>query len=596
MRSLQIIIIFIFAYLVAVGANWNGVITPTWHLVNLGLITLMVIIWLLQRNRANWQWHRTPFDFPFMLWAVAFIIAFIANPDVSRRSLIGLWYMMLYIGLWYVLQDAFANGFKPQILINALIISGIMILLFGVINIVVLWGTKPVSLLGNTNAFAAYLLAIIPFSLLQMLHARYRFERIFMAGYALLASLFLIMTFSRGGWLGFAAQIITFTLLMLLHNNMLSFKAMRAWFSQQSSLIRRSILLALTVVVVGFMSGGLWIVQSLSIAGRSFFLRAYLWESALGQFLEKPLTGQGLFAYGYDLGLCACMPIRNPQSHAHSLPFQVAAELGLPGLIAMVVTIWIVVRVIRQNWHDMSPKNRPILVAAIAVLVGYGVHQLVDTPIMMPVLALLGWLTLNIAMTRPQPILMQVQWRKRGHPLGMITLFVGLILSGAWSTSLHLNYRQILQEANDTQDYQLGAEKLEQVIQADPNLAIYTMQQAYLYGLTAVEGNDEAARLSIEAYNRFLQVEPYHAVSWANKAALHWQLGQPDEAIAAIEQALRYAENYPLFQRNQQIYLGESFDEAAYEWEDYVTAPNFMWFQYLRDGFPMPFLPQVNAG
>jgi len=594
------ILIFIFAYLLGIGATWNGVLNPGWHTLTLAVLVCLLPGWVLLRGRSGWQWHQTPLDIPFLVWGAAFLLAWIANPEMGRRIIIGGWYMLLYIGIWYALQDLFANRFNKDIFIDALLFSGVLALAFGLINIAVVWDTtgeiaRPVSLLGNTNAFAAYLIGIIPFALYRFTTARHALARWLMGGYALLASLLLIMTFSRGGWLGFGAAVVTFSGLMLHRADMLSPAKLRQWFSAQNSRIKAGISAVLLLLIAAAVFGTGWIINSLSVSGRDLSLRTYLWDSAINQFLEKPLTGQGLFTFGYDLGLCQCMPPRNPQSHAHSLPLQIAAELGVVGIAAFVISVGVLLVMMRRNWNQTSKRQQPQLAAAIAVVAGFSVHQLVDTPIMMPLIALVGWLAVNLALAAVEPQPLRSTWRRRGHPLGMAGLWLLLLVSGAWSSHLHQRYFSILQSAAQTQNYIESAEALTPIIEADPQQAPYIMGQAYLYGLAAASGDDDAAAQAITAYNRLLELEPYHAVSWANKAALHWQLNQTDAAIAAIEQAIFYAPEYDLFQRNAQIYTGNAFDEADYEWRSYTFAPNMTRFQYLRDSSTQPFLPQVGA-
>jgi tetratricopeptide (TPR) repeat protein len=67
------------------------------------------------------------------------------------------------------------------------------------------------------------------------------------------------------------------------------------------------------------------------------------------------------------------------------------------------------------------------------------------------------------------------------------------------------------------------------------------MQQAFLYGMAASGGDADAAQKAIAAYRRFLEMEPYHAASWANLGALYWQLDQEAEAIAAMKRAVELA-------------------------------------------------------
>ncbi|MFW5772945.1 MAG: hypothetical protein ACOCZH_06425, partial [Phototrophicaceae bacterium] len=96
-------------YLSVMGATWNGVLMPPLKWLNLALIAGLALLWLLARRRGHWTWHRNPLDGPLLLWALAFGVALLANPESWRRMVMGLWYVSLYVGVWFVLADALAN-------------------------------------------------------------------------------------------------------------------------------------------------------------------------------------------------------------------------------------------------------------------------------------------------------------------------------------------------------------------------------------------------------------------------------------------------------------------------------------------------------
>ena len=126
----------LFSYAIAIGATFNGIFNPEFSPITLGMIALMLGVWLFIRWRQGWKWHRTPLDEVFFLWALAFGLSLLANTDATRRIAIGLWYVSLYIGVWYILQDGLANNaFSRHTLIDALLISGFVIIFFGYLQL-----------------------------------------------------------------------------------------------------------------------------------------------------------------------------------------------------------------------------------------------------------------------------------------------------------------------------------------------------------------------------------------------------------------------------------------------------------------------------
>ena len=158
-----------FAYLFPFGGTFNGVVLPQIKWVTLVLMTIIVALWLVTRWRQKWIWYRTSLDNVLILWAMAFGLSLLANSEVWRRILIGLWFVGVYLGVWYIVQDALANGaLKRGLLVDAFLFAGLLVLIFGYIQL----GSssfdlaqfrlpRPGSTIGNPNSLGAYLIVLI---------------------------------------------------------------------------------------------------------------------------------------------------------------------------------------------------------------------------------------------------------------------------------------------------------------------------------------------------------------------------------------------------------------------------------------------------
>ena len=116
--------------------------------------------------------------------------------------------MGVYIGAWYLLQDIFANrGLRREWLVDALLIAGVPVVFVGYAQVeVALTGglplPRPVGTLGNANALAAFLVMLIPFALGAFAAAKSPGARTARAFYGVMALALLMLSFSRGGWIG----------------------------------------------------------------------------------------------------------------------------------------------------------------------------------------------------------------------------------------------------------------------------------------------------------------------------------------------------------------------------------------------------------
>ena len=593
------LLIGVFIYFATLGATFNGVLLPSLGSLSLAIMTTLFVLWLVIRWRKGWQWHRIPLGRVLLLGAGAIALSILANPETTRRSLIGVWFLLVYGGVWVILHDSLANGaLKRSAIVDALLVTGLIIILIGYLQLVNGLATtgalvRPVSLIGNVNALAAFLLVIIPLSLVRVIVARIRVVRMALGMYTLAAIGLLMLTFSRGGWAGLVVAILCVALLVLRELEMLSRDAFRQWWQGQSTTKQWVYRVLGLVIILGVLAGSLWIVHSFSIQGRTLSLRTHLWESAIEQFAEKPLTGQGLYTFGRDFALGTSMPPMQPHSHAHSIPLNVAAELGILGLIVLGIAVVVTLRIFRKSWQ-LANAEKPVLIGAVSALLGFGVHHLVDTPAMMPLVALMGLLVWILVCASLEQNAMTQTTRKTMLTVGVVVLAVLVLVSGFWSNGVYTQYIEALQYAFETDDYAGGAERLQSVVEADPSLAVYSMQAGYLWAFAAEEGDTQATQNAIAAYEHFLALEPLHAVSWANKAALHWQLDEPQAAIDAIERALDIAPDYTFFEERLALYQGEAQPDDAVP--DYLFGPNVGRFQFLREVPQDDFIPQVGWG
>lgn len=586
-------------YLTSIGATFNGILAfPQIQPFTLLIFAISVISWLGWHRRRGW--YRTPLDAVLVLWLVVVGISIAANPATARRSLEAVWYLGLYAAVWYLLMDLMAQGFLRRYLSEAFVFSSLLIVLVGLLQTGTMMTTntdnRPVSLIGNPNALGAYLVVLLPFIIVPALTIKNRLGQWVLGGYALATVVLLIATNSRGAWLGFGASLAMLMFLLLAHHDLLSWQRLKNFWQAQSRWRKIAMIASVGLLIAISSVGILVILQSFSAGGRSAALRTYLWEAALHLFTEKPLTGQGLFTYGYHLARFDSIPPGQPHSHAHNLPLTILAELGLPGLVALLISMAIGLWSWWHIWRTLPPSDRPTWLAGAAAVMGFAVHHLFDTPAMMPVIALLGLLALAITLAPAKPVKIMAHWRQIGHPVGLCLLWGALIIVGLWQVTLYSRYYTVLQTAISEETFADSAAALQPLIDADPLQPAYHLQQGYLYGLAASTGDTNAISQAIAAYAHYLELEPYQATAWSNLAALYWQANDAPNARHAIQQARQLAPDWDVFVRQQQRYTTGITDmpPLAPDSLESVWGANMARFQYLRDVLATQFLPQVG--
>src|SRR5258708_7176355 len=219
------------------GGTGEGLLTPQYRNATLAFLAVGAIWWLVMRWKGKWTWHRDPLTAAFALWAFAIGCSLVANLDLWRRIVIGIWFTLLYFGLSSLLHDSITNKrLKRETLIDSMLLSSIPVFIIGYAQLWY-WFTNWLQLanignvtpfdiprlsstLVNPNVLAAFLVSLIPLALMRLMTAN-RLGRILLALYFVLALFLLIITDSRGGWIALAAGLGAFAGLLLAHHQML---------------------------------------------------------------------------------------------------------------------------------------------------------------------------------------------------------------------------------------------------------------------------------------------------------------------------------------------------------------------------------------
>lgn len=599
---IRALVVLLAAYLFSLGATWNGILIPDLRGISLWALLLVTGTWLLIRTLRGWRWHNTPVDLMLPLWFGVFGLSLLANDEAWRRIVIGVWFAGLYALVWVLLLDLLARRVVDRdMLADGLLFAGVIVIGFGYLqlrslsfDLAALELPRPGSVIGNPNALAGFLVVLFPLAISRFIYIKNRIARWVLAIYALAALLLLFLTFSRGGWLGGGVALVTLLVLALHHAGMLSRSALAGWWRGLSQGQRRVVAgVALMAFVLLLVMVGL-LVASLDASGRSVNLRTRIWSEAAQIFAEKPLTGHGLFSFGQELHRYQSMPTLQPHSHAHNIVLNIAAELGLTGLAVLAVTLLLLLRAMRENLRVVNEGNRASVYGGIAACAGFGVHHLLDTPAMMPAIALAGLVVLAIAAAPLEPQPLMLRWRRTGHPIAVIVLALVLFPVGLYATSLYRDYVNALDYVNDD-DFRAAAEAMDDVVIDDPHNAIIRQQQGYLWAVVAILEDDAAARnRAINAYSRFTKLEPDNAIGWANLAALAWDAGNHDAGFAAMQRAVELAPRDDQLAEIASI-SGPLMETSPESIEvDYVFGTNIGHFQFLRYVLPRQFVPQVG--
>ncbi len=205
---------------------------------------------------------------------------------------------------------------------------------------------------------AAYLIVLVPVAYALARISRQRVMRI--AAWVVLAIALpaLAMTYSRAGWMGFAAA------------------AAFLLAAQTRAMRQRATAVA---IVVGCAVLAVLLLFNVHHNPSEDYTRISIWQAALQIIDRFPLTGVGPFDFS-RLYAIVRVPDGEPSAyHAHSIYLTIVAEMGLIGISAFAWVCWRFALEIRARVASAQPDAALLAMALTAGLVGVAVQGLIDT-------------------------------------------------------------------------------------------------------------------------------------------------------------------------------------------------------------------------
>ena len=222
-----------------------------------------------------------------------------------------------------------------------------------------------------------------------------RVRRIALTTLVLIGLFDLIGSGSRGAQLGFAVASVAGAVLLVIDHQ-------RRRGSVMSGNLARARPWMVVVAAAGLVATGLLagprLVGRFAETGAEH--RLVFWRESLGAFADSPIagTGPGTWAFAHWAYRAPDQPL-DVVAHAHNVVIQLAAEMGMIGLIGAAVVLIGLIGLLRRAWFAM-PRSEVIAVSAgLAGLVAQSmVDNFSDLPLYVGGVAfLVAWLEGGVA-------------------------------------------------------------------------------------------------------------------------------------------------------------------------------------------------------
>lgn len=333
----------------------------------------------------------TPFDAGIALLVLLSAASILASPDRDFSFYNYYNLMGRYILLYYLVVNNMRSSSQVKRLIWSMLTSAVVVSLYGFYQY--FFGStlsalewvdgeqfpdlkmRVFSTLENPNLLAGFLVTMMAIASGMGYKAQ---ENKYKIVYSVLVILFggcLLLTYSRGAWLSVLAIVAMYGMLCN----------------------RKVFWLLLLLPVIAFFAHDALLERLMSIMNptdTSSTLRLALWESTIAMIANKPFLGIGWGAYwmvypDYDFF------INNPNTkifHAHNMYLNIAAEIGIPGLITFLTIMCGHLRLALSSVRESFRWSSGIMLGIVGAIFGLIVNGFTDYVMFNIQLSMLFWL------------------------------------------------------------------------------------------------------------------------------------------------------------------------------------------------------------
>lgn len=253
--------------------------------------------------------------------------------------------------------------------------------------------TRVYSFLGNPNLLSSYLIPAVAYSLMAIFVWRGKLPKALAAVMAIVNTLSLVFTFSRGGWIGLVLSLIVMGLLVGFWLNLYRKK----W-----------VLPAVLGGMVGFILLSVLFVPPVRSRVMSMFIgrgdssnnfRLNVWTSVIEMIKARPILGIGPGNDAFNKIYPLYSRSRFTALSAYSIPLEICVETGLIGFSCFLwfLSVTFTQGIVQlRRLRDRLNTDGFWLIGAVGSMVGLLGQGLVDTVWYRPQVNMLWWLAVAI--------------------------------------------------------------------------------------------------------------------------------------------------------------------------------------------------------
>jgi O-antigen ligase/tetratricopeptide (TPR) repeat protein len=525
------------------GTKFNLIDLTALSKTGILLAACWITLLILGRSR------QTPVDGPLLAVILVLLLTSFTGV-VPRQALVEVGYLLIAALLFYCIVGLIHLDWNPRILSKAILIIGGVFMVLAWLEFlawVLAWFKLDTGVLippfpyrlPAPNFICAIMNSWILFALAHFFHVKEKTPRIILGAYIISALGILLLTSSRGGWLGMAGGMGVFFAIYLI-------KRRSQWLQSTWRTIRKPKYIIpllglglLMLVIIGF----IFVQQeNQPTHGPILQSRNMLWNPAFIAIPESPWIGHGPYAYIFYFLRYNSVPPTLLFDYAHNIYLDILVSSGILGLVVFFIFLAVLIKSLFKVLNDPDPYFFTLGLGVIAGLAAFLIHGLFDSvhhtvPVSLWHLCILLGIAVGLG-------------SKGARAKSLMPLGVGLLLFPAmiWYIYSGMVYERgltLAMEGNTEQAiYQLA-----EAARLDPALALIPQQSGILLAQLADQtDNTEILIKARQAFEESLLQDDSWSPSDLNLGVIAAELDDLDAAetylMRAVELAPKSALNY----------------------------------------------------
>ncbi|MBD1911407.1 IctB family putative bicarbonate transporter [Leptolyngbya sp. FACHB-8] len=361
----------------------------------------------------------TPIHMLVLLYWFISLIATAASP-VKAGAAVGLMKLTLNVLLFLLLARVLRSPRLRSTLITLYLMTVSIVSVVGMrqwffgANALATWvdtestlagTTRVYSFLGNPNLLASYLIPACIMSAAAVFAWQRWVPKALAVGLWVLNSACLVLTFSRGGWIGFVLSGFALLLLLVHWFSVYLPRFWRKWALPIVLGVTAAVVVAAVIAVDPLRDRVLSMFAGREDSSNNY--RINVWAAVRRMIRDRPILGIGPGNTAFNKVYPSYQQTGYTALSAYSIYLEILVETGIIGFTCF---LWLLTVTFTMGWERIQTlraagdRNGFWLMGAIATMIGVLSHGLVDTVWYRPQISSLWWLMLALVASYYLPI------------------------------------------------------------------------------------------------------------------------------------------------------------------------------------------------